>query len=271
MLLFILLFLFSCCPKLIYTDPQGPVFKAKFTSGLKQTPDTLKVVSFNIEYGEKIDQAIHELKFAPEIQNAHIILLQEMDEKGTEKIAKALQMNYVYYPAAVHTYGRNFGEAVLSKGLIVNEYKVILPHRNPICHQKRIVTMAVIETGTVRILAGSMHLEVNTLSVEKRIDQANAVLDAVPDSINQVILGGDYNTLVQNTIDSLDIMVEKAGYQRATTDIDYTIESSPFGWLKLNLDHIYVKGFIPVNSGVYKESKASDHFPVWTRLKLKSE
>lgn len=229
-------------------------------------PDTTKVVTFNIEYGEKVDQAILELQTIPELKNAHIILLQEMDEQGVEKMARALKLNYVYYPSAVHTYGRNFGEAVLTKGQIVQHFKVILPHRNPICHQKRIVAMAIINLGEISVLAGSMHLEVNTLAVEKRIDQAYAVLNAVSDSINHVVLGGDYNTLVQNTIDSLDTMIEKAGYQRATKDVDFTIASAPFGWLKLNLDHLFVKGFVPVGSGSYKKSQASDHYPVWALL-----
>ena len=120
--------------------------------------------------------------------------------------------------------------------------------------------------GGIHILTGSVHLEVNSLAVNKRIDQVRALLSAIPDSIDHVIIGGDFNTMVQNTIDSVDSMLKNSGYLNATKNIEYTISSMPFGWLKLKLDHIYVKGFDEINSGIIKESRASDHYPVWTKL-----
>ncbi len=267
LLFFLLQVIISCCPKVIYTAPEGPVFSGNFSPAQIPATDTIKVVSFNIEYGEKIDQAILELATVPDLKKAQIILLQEIDELGVEKMARFLNMDYVYYPTAIHTYERNFGEAVLTKGTIKEYFKVVLPHRNPICHQKRIVVMAIINMGGISILAGSLHLEVAVLSVDKRVDQASAVLKAVPDSIDHIILGGDYNSLLQSTIDLLDTIAGRSGYKRATENIDYSVASAPFGWFKFNLDHIFVKGFVPQRSGSYKKSTASDHYPVWVILK----
>ena len=53
----------------------------------------IKVVSYNISFAEHIDLAIQELG---EFEDADVILLQEMDEAGTELVAKSLKYDYVY-------------------------------------------------------------------------------------------------------------------------------------------------------------------------------
>src|SRR5687767_9964801 len=81
----------------------------------RPVPDTLRVVSFNVKYAERIDSAIVVLTTESALRDADVLLLQEMDAIGTRRIAEALGMSYVYYPAIFrHRSARDFGNAVLS-------------------------------------------------------------------------------------------------------------------------------------------------------------
>jgi len=58
-----------------------------------------------------------------------VVTLQEMDAPGVERLARALGYDYVYYPAAVHpTAGKDFGNAILVRGRILADHKVLLPY-----------------------------------------------------------------------------------------------------------------------------------------------
>jgi endonuclease/exonuclease/phosphatase family metal-dependent hydrolase len=75
------------------------------------------------------------------LQGADIILLQEMDEAGTEHVARELAHNYVYYPASVpFMQGRNLGNAVLSRWPLTQPHKLLLPYRHLAIRQTRIAT-----------------------------------------------------------------------------------------------------------------------------------
>jgi endonuclease/exonuclease/phosphatase family metal-dependent hydrolase len=90
---------------------------------------TLRIVSFNIEFGVHVDSAIGLLTSDPALRAADVILLQEMDGEGTERVADALGFWYVYFPAIYHLRThREFGNAVLSRWPIVEDRKILLPH-----------------------------------------------------------------------------------------------------------------------------------------------
>src|SRR5690349_633935 len=74
----------------------------------------LRIVTFNVKLGRDIDGAIRVLRH-DSLAGADIIALQEMDEAGVERIARALQLNYAYYPGSIHpTDHRYFGPALLT-------------------------------------------------------------------------------------------------------------------------------------------------------------
>jgi len=76
-----------------------------------------------------VDEAIKNMRDNSNLSGANIILLQEMDETGTEKIAKSLHYDYIHYPATVHPQtGRNFGNAILSKWPLQDVKKILLPY-----------------------------------------------------------------------------------------------------------------------------------------------
>jgi len=147
----------ACSTQANYVDPEGPRYAADGVAVTQDTGpwlaagpapvETIKVVSYNLRYGREIDAAIEVLAGSPELAGADVILLQEMDALGVELIAHALGCSYVYYPAALRRSGRDFGNAVLTRGRIVEDRKVLLPHKNPINRQQRIGVRTDLELG----------------------------------------------------------------------------------------------------------------------------
>src|SRR5918999_3000170 len=110
--------------------------------------DTLLIVSFNIEFARRIDAAIALLSSDPALRGADVILLQEMDAPGTQRIARALGMWYVYYPAIFHRRTRrDFGNAVLARWPIVGDAKLVLPHASWYAGTHRTATVATVQLG----------------------------------------------------------------------------------------------------------------------------
>jgi endonuclease/exonuclease/phosphatase family metal-dependent hydrolase len=229
----------------------------------------LTVVSYNIYFAENIDQALSELREIRSQKELDIVLLQEMDEVGTERIARELQMNYVYYPAAIEpTYGKNFGNAILSRWTIVDSRKLILPHRSFSNRMNRIATRATIRIHGVDVLVYSIHTEsIFTLS-QFREDQYTAVLDDVGSEAKLVIVGGDFNSFTKANVKKLEDDYRQAGFTRASDGSGYTF--AKYG-IEMFSDHIFAKGFVVEETGKIARTTASDHLPIWVTLMLNSK
>ncbi len=149
---------------------------AKHAGGNFICANFIKVISFNIKLAKNIEHSIYELKYYPELKYADLILLKEMDEIGTDKIAKILKYNYIYYPASIHPKSdRNFGNAILSKWSIINDQKIILPHKVAICKTRRITVSAAVLMDKLKLRVYSVHTETMVLNKEKRMNQAKSV------------------------------------------------------------------------------------------------
>ena len=262
---FMSLVILDCSPTKNYLDPRRPRFAGNYSEATAPAGDTIKVVSFNIKYALEIEQAIRELDSIPQIKDADILLLQEMNEDATDFIARHLNYNYVYYPATVHPQiNYNFGNAVLSKWPIKADRKIILPYEPVIGKTKRIAVCARVSIGTTQVVAYSVHTATMTLSTDKRLSQADSLLKSIASHNEKVIVGGDFNTVFAETIRNLDELFEKNSFNRATIDVGPTLEKGPFDF---TMDHIYVKGFKVINYGSVP-TQASDHKPIWTILTL---
>lgn len=221
---------------------------------------TLHVVTFNIQFARHIDRAIALFDSAPGLRRADVVMLQEMDLAGTRRIAAALGLRYVYYPATVHPKtGRDFGNAILSRWPIERDAKVLLPHLARVEKTQRIATAATIRVGRHAIRVYSVHLATRLgLGSAARRDQARAVLaDAAPFPL--VIIAGDMND------HGIGETFRAAGYRWPT-------EHNPATDRFFRYDHIFLKGF-PAGTddatGVVRDNrKASDHRPVWAAVSL---
>src|SRR4029450_10026861 len=89
----------------------------------------LRVVTFNLKFAREVDRAIELFQRDPELSQADVVALQEMDAPGVDRLAQALGYDYVYYPAAFHpTPGKDFGNAILVRGRILADHKLMLPY-----------------------------------------------------------------------------------------------------------------------------------------------
>jgi len=258
---------FSCSAPKNYLSPDRPKFTGSYALRNPTLNDTLKVVSFNIKFAKKIRQAINELQTIRELQGADIILLQEMDESGTDSIAKTLGYNYVYYPATVHPQSdRNFGNAILSRWPLTSHKKIILPHEPLLGRTKRIAVSSYVEFAGLEILVYSVHTATAVVSSENRLNQADSILKSISEQHPHIIIGGDFNTLFSQNIRDLESVFLKNGFSRASRDAGVTVEKAFFNF---TLDHVFVKGLELIESGT-TETEASDHRPLWVLLKLSS-
>lgn len=241
-----------------YTTPSGPRYAggaSQNSAGHHQTTDTLRLVSFNIEFSQQVDSAIQLLTSTPALRGADVILLQEMNEEATARIAKALGLGYVYYPAIFHyRTNRLMGNAVLSGWPIVEDRKIVLPHVSRFVHTQRTETAATIRVGDVPVRVYSTHLgTMGDLAPAARRDQLRAIL-ADADRYPRVVIGGDMND---------------AGVGRVARERGYawpTKRGPATTWLG-RLDHIFLKGIAAPDSAaagtVLNAGGASDHLPVW--------
>ncbi len=246
-----------------YDDPNGPRWSGEYRTENVPLGDEVSVVTFNIEFSIKIDEAIRDLKAHDTLSRAQIVLLQEMDETGTDRIAKALGYDYVYYPSSRHEDDRNYGEAILSKWPIVRDQKLILPHRDPMNGRLRIAVLAVLDTPRGPLGVASVHTDVPWLGPEGRLDQARAVRDAALALDMPLIVGGDFNTSDFGSVDATVDVFEEKGFAYASKGVENS--GSAFGKHTLDLDHVFSMGLPRIAAGM-EESDASDHFPVWVKL-----
>lgn len=253
----------GCTNGVPYADPVGPRAAASIGDASRapralRSGDTITVVSFNIEYAREVDRAIRILKEEPELRAADVVLLQEMTADATERIAGALGMSYLYYPALYNfRQRRDVGNAILSRWPMAEESKLLLPHPSRYAGTGRTATGATLIAGTVRLRVYSAHLgTIADVSSRDRAAQLSAILDHAGDA-PLVIVGGDMNA---RAVGSTAV---KRGFAWLTEGNGRTTRYA-------RLDHVFVRGFgLPEERAagvVQPRVRASDHRPVWARM-----
>jgi endonuclease/exonuclease/phosphatase family metal-dependent hydrolase len=254
----VLLALGACRTARNYTGPEAPRYAGGppvESANARPSPAALRIVSFNVEFAYHVDSAIAVLASDPALDGADVILLQEMDEEATRRIADTLSMWYVYYPAVFHLRtDRRFGNAVLSRWPIVEDRKLILPHLSRIVRTQRVATAATIRVAQFLVRVYSIHLGTMAgMSPAARRDQLRTVL-ADADRYSRVVIGGDMNDA------GIGLVAREAGYAWPT-------QRGPATTRLGRLDHIFLKGLASPDSGasgtVLDVRRSSDHLPVW--------
>jgi len=255
----------ACSSPKSYLSTEGPKFSQNYARSPATASDTLRVISFNIKFALKIQQAIEELKTTPELQAPDIILLQEMDEAGTDAIARALKLNYIYYPATVHpSSDRNFGNAILSKWPLHANRKILLPHKPIFSATRRIAVSSYVSHPNIEMLVFSVHTATVVLSAKRRQEQADSLLQSIAEEHDNIIIGGDFNTMFSQNVKDLEKTFSKNGFIRASREAGPTVRWS---FINFNMDHLFTKGLDVIATGTV-ETMASDHKPLWVRLKI---
>jgi len=253
----------GCVSTQSFVQSAGPRYAGDASQGAPvPDPDReIQVGSFNLKYGQAVEGALEVIQADPGLADADILLMQEMDSDGTRAIARALDMNWVYYPASLRD-GREFGNAILSRFPIRDDEKLLLPHESLFGSTRRIATVATVDVHGTPLRVYSVHLAtpVNQ-SGEYREDQWDTVL-ADAEGFSHVVIGGDLNS------HSLPGRAADRGYTWATRGGPRTT-----WWARV--DHILYRGLVPTwgdSHGTIPEDEVegiSDHRPVWARARLR--
>jgi endonuclease/exonuclease/phosphatase family metal-dependent hydrolase len=258
--LVVALLLTGCAYTINLLNPASPRFAGEYAMRAEDAGVSapIRIVTFNVKLARRIDRAVAVLQ-SDSLRGADIITLEEMDDRGVDDIARALHLNYVYYPGSIHpTEHKYFGPAVLSRWPITRSRKLLLPHESWTRHQRRTATVAEVVVHGVPMRVYGVHLETPGGAPDHRVreDQIRTVLADGAAFAGPVIIAGDFNSY------SIGLFLERQGYCWLTRHIDPTI--SIFTW-----DHIFVRGLRPTcprrpSAGVVRETRgASDHRPVW--------
>lgn len=229
--------------------------------------DSLRLVTWNVEHGLRVTQAIEAIEGHPDLRQPHVVLLQEMAPDGTERIAEALGMHWVYAAGNVHSKtGRDFGNAVLSRAPLELVEVVELPHSAAIWGEDRVAVGAACELGGRRLILWSVHAEVSTMRFRKQLDQYDVLASAFRRSPADLrLMTGDFNSASRRNISGLVERMRAAGARHITDGIGPTFRR--FG-RDFVLDHVFGSGFRPTRVGVAGPFDASDHKPVFAELAI---
>lgn len=262
-LLLALLLLTGCQVQRNYVTADGPRYAGSPPPHIEaaRSSDTLRIVSFNIEYALRVDSALAVLTSEPELRQADIVLLQEMDGPSTRYLARMLGMWFVYYPATLHLrHQRDFGNAILSRWPIVEDTKLMLPHHARLWRTARTATAATVRVGATDIRVYSTHLGTYAnITAGQRREQLRTILEDAQ-RYERVVLGGDMND------PGVGALAREQGFVWPT-------EIGPRTAAIGRLDHIFLKGLsIPDSAAagtVLDVRNASDHRPIWALALLR--
>ena len=251
--------LVGCATARNYDDPAGPIVVGPPVAPRHAGGD-VRVVTFNIKFAEHVDRAAALLSRPGPLHDADVLVVQEMDGPGTETLARALSLNFVYVPATVHPSShRDFGVAILSPWAIDDARKILLPHLHRTRKMRRTAAVATVlaPSGPVRVYA--VHFETPFgASGGARRDQARTIAADAADYVGAVVVAGDFN----GTAGADEL--QKAGFTWLTRNVHNTSGLFDF-------DHILVRGLcasaVPPAAKAKDGTHASDHVPVWAVVK----
>jgi len=247
-----------------YTDPNGELIQGKFANSTNAFDGTFRVVTWNLHFGEKLDEAIKTLEITRELHDADLLLLQEIDEDGVVNIARSLHYNYIYYPTVFSRQrGKEYGLAILSKWPLKDSGKILLPNWLPGWVENRYAIKVVASVHSMDITVYNTHLDVAWMR-----HQGKFLCTELPQPVDPTILGGDFNTWQPSSIAALESYMHNIGMERLTQGTGYTFETNV---LQFTLDHIFSNEGLDYTAGVYRQTDASDHYPVWAEIILPNE
>lgn len=246
------------------------------------TPSEIKVISYNIRWrsGEDLKELTKLLREDPEIGNPLILGLQEVDRKkkrtGFSNVAKQmadeLGMHYAWAapPAAKAGNEEETGVAILSVYPLSDLRRIVLPHEGP-GRRRRVGVGATVEVDDRKWRVYSIHAETR-ISAEKRLDQFRAILQDLaqyPSDMPAIVMG-DFNTWQADAERKTIRLFSEAGLRTpfgAQPTFKRRIVLMP---IQFRLDWVWLRGLDAASYGIDRKVDVSDHWPLWTNVKLSS-
>jgi endonuclease/exonuclease/phosphatase family metal-dependent hydrolase len=251
---------------------------------LRTTPANgeIRIISYNIRWrsGDDLKELIKAFREDNEIGNPTIIALQEVDRhkkrSGKTNTAKLIADELGLYYAWAAPPSTNKGDeeetgvALLSVYPLTDVCRLILPHKGP-GGRRRAAVGASIMVGNVPIRIYSAHAETR-ISMDEKLDQLNAVLEDLKSHSPEApaIIMGDLNTWQSDAAPRTIKLFSDAGFVTPFGDARTFQRKVLFVPIDFRLDWIWMRGLEAINHGIDKEVTVSDHWPLWTNVKLQN-
>jgi endonuclease/exonuclease/phosphatase family metal-dependent hydrolase len=243
----------------------------------------IKIVSYNIRWrsGEELQQIVQWLKTAGDSPRATIIGLQEVDRArkrtGTQNHAKVLADSLgMYYAWAAPDPAKGSKQAEEETGVeLLSSYpleditRIVLTTDGP-GNRSRVALGATVRIDKLAVRVYSVHGETR-LTMGKKVDQFKKVLDDLAKfpKLDAAIVVGDFNSWEPPAIERIRGLFTEAGFTTPLPDDESTfLQNALLFDIKLKLDWIWVRGLTPQAYGIDRKLKVSDHFPLWTVVRL---
>ena len=242
-------------------------------------PCSFRVATWNVHFGEDVDDLAAQLAADAEITRADVLMIQEVEaypnESGTRtaRLAEKLGMTWAYAPARVEGSGTH-GIATLSRYPLEDVAVRRLPHYDQLVNPRdRNALATTVVLGSERLQIVNLHLDVRMGAVD-RIRQLHPAVNEIDE---RVVVGGDFNSnpwAWSNGIVPLMQTEAIVGQDQATVLDDYLVGKDFAGaigpgvntlripLLPMRIDNLYARGLPIVGAGVaYVDG--SDHWAVW--------
>ena len=243
----------------------------------------LRIVTFNVHFGKNTDLIVGAFARNEILREADIIFLQETEEHESEKISRAkkvadaLGLHCVYAPARKIVAKGTHGLAILSKYELSDINIIRLPaYKIGFVVQERIAMTAEARIGNSSARFANVHLDTRLNSAE-RIAQLKILIDHLERSREEkMILGGDFNMVpfrfwmtipfsFDNQKQQLHDYLKGEGFSWYCENPAYTFER---GFIHFELDGIYTRNVRPLQCGVERSIRVSDHKPIWLDVEI---
>lgn len=240
----------------------------------------IKIVSYNIRWrsGDDLKKMTKLLREDPEIGSAAILGLQEVDRKKKRSrhsnvariMAEELGMHYAWAapPSPESDDEEETGVALLSVYPLSDVKRFVLPHKGP-NGRRRAAIGATVEIGDQKWRVYSIHAETR-LNLDKKMEQYKALIDDLaryPANTPAIVMG-DFNTWEASADRKTIKLFSEAGFR------------TPFGGqstfrrrivvvpIQFRLDWVWLRGLDAASYGIDREVDISDHWPLWTNVKV---
>jgi endonuclease/exonuclease/phosphatase family metal-dependent hydrolase len=248
-------------------------------------PASIKLISYNIRWrgGSDLLKLIELLKTDEQLGQAAIIGLQEVDRNkkrtGNQntalQIAEALGMYYAWTapPPPPAKGGKpqeeETGVAILSPYPLTDLQRIVLPNEGP-GGRRRVALGATVKIGERSVRVYSVHAEIR-ISNEARLEQLKAVIDdaeAHYPKVERLVVVGDFNTIAAKDVGETSKLFTAAKFSTPFTNNLVTWKTFI---LELKLDWLWLRGLQATSFGIDKKVGLSDHWPLWTIVKMNDE
>jgi endonuclease/exonuclease/phosphatase family metal-dependent hydrolase len=232
---------------------------------------SLRVMTFNIHYGEGRDGAQDLSRIAEIIKEANvdIVGLQEVDNfqprskfvNQAKWLADELGM-YGVYGANLSVGPSQYGNAILSRFPIVSYTNMPLPSGGL---EPRGCLLAEMDVNGRQLAFLSTHLG---LSKDERLRQVDSILDMIREIAVPTVLVGDWNDIPDSEEVTTTTSVLSDVYVRLKRENEGA--TFAFGTRKPNvrIDYVFVSSDIVVLDAKTIDTQGSDHYPVVVELDI---